>query len=68
MFFTVILCGVVYFGKYIFEKEGPLKTSQTVLIEEGSSVAQISNKLQANGIIGDEVGIGINDLIFQIGC
>ena len=67
VFFTVILCGIVYLGKYIFEKEGPLKTSQTVLIEEGSSVAQISNKLQANGIIGDEVGIGINDLIFRLG-
>ncbi|MEM9330248.1 MAG: endolytic transglycosylase MltG [Pseudomonadota bacterium] len=67
VFATVVLCGVVFLGKYIFEKTGPLQTAQTVLIEEGSSVAQISSKLIANGVIGDELGIGINDLIFRLG-
>ena len=33
VFATILLCGVVYLGKYIFEKEGPLNAPQTVLIE-----------------------------------
>ncbi|MEM9278316.1 MAG: endolytic transglycosylase MltG [Pseudomonadota bacterium] len=67
VFATILLCGVVFFGKYIFEKDGPLQTAQTVLIEEGSSVSRISSKLIANGVIGDDLGIGINDLIFRLG-
>ena len=67
VFATVILCGIVYMGKYVFEKEGPLKTPQTVLIEEGSSVSDISTQLQSNGVIGDKLVVGFNDLIFRLG-
>ncbi len=67
VFATVILCIIVYIGKYIFEKEGPLRSPQTVVIEEGSSVAQISSKLKSNGVIGDELVVGFNDLIFRLG-
>ena len=56
---TVAICGAGLIGKYWFEKEGPLRTSQTILIEEGNSVAQIARKLQTGGVID-------NDLIFRV--
>ncbi|MEM7216071.1 MAG: endolytic transglycosylase MltG [Pseudomonadota bacterium] len=67
VFATVALCGVVFIGKYVFEKEGPLQAPQTVLIEEGSSVARITRKLIANGVIGDDLGFGFSDAIFRAG-
>lgn len=54
VFFTLVLCAVAYFGKYTFEREGPLESAQTLVIEEGSSVSEISNKLLANGVIDNE--------------
>ncbi|MEL7430118.1 MAG: endolytic transglycosylase MltG, partial [Pseudomonadota bacterium] len=52
------LCAAAYFGKYWFERPGPLETARTLVIEEGSSVAQISSKLLSNGVID-------NDMIFR---
>ncbi len=54
IFLTLVLCVFGYYGKYTFEKRGPLDTAQTLLIEEGSSVVQISNKLLANGVIDSD--------------
>ncbi|MEO0328826.1 MAG: endolytic transglycosylase MltG [Pseudomonadota bacterium] len=56
---TIFLCGIAYLGKYLFEKDGPLRTAQTVFIEEGSSVARIASKLEDNGVID-------NSLIFRL--
>lgn len=55
---TVALCAIVYFGKYWFERPGPLKVAQTVVIKEGSSVGQISSQLVSNGVID-------NDFVFR---
>lgn len=55
---TIALCAAAYFGKYWFERPGPLETARTLVIEEGSSVAQISSKLLSNGVID-------NDMIFR---
>lgn len=55
---TVALCVVAFAGKYWFEKPGPLRTATTLVIEEGSSVSQISNKLVSNGVID-------NDIVFR---
>lgn len=51
---TILLCGAAYLGKRSFEQPGPLKTAQRVTIEEGTSVAGISQKLQINGVISNE--------------
>ena len=56
---TLAICAAGLIGKYWFEKPGPLKTSQTIMIEEGNSVAQIARKLQSGGVID-------NDMIFRI--
>lgn len=55
---TIALCAVAYFGKYWFEKPGPLEIAQTVVIKEGSSVGQISSQLLSNGVID-------NDFVFR---
>jgi len=55
---TIALCILAYLGKYWFEKPGPLQASTTLLIEEGSSVDRITNKLVNNGVID-------NGLIFK---
>ncbi len=56
---TLAICAAGLIGKYWFEKTGPLKTSQTIMIEEGNSVAQIARKLKAGGVID-------NDMIFRL--
>ncbi len=55
---TIALCAVVYLGKYWFERPGPLKVAQTVVIKEGSGVGQISSQLLSNGVID-------NDFVFR---
>lgn len=60
VFFTLLLCVVVFLGKRSFEQPGPLESARTLQIESGSSVAQITSKLRASGIID-------NDLIFRAG-
>ena len=60
VFSIILMCVVAFVGKYWFEQAGPLKTSQTLQIEEGMSVTRISDRLQANGIIE-------NGWIFQLG-
>lgn len=66
VFATVVLCVIVYLGKYTFEKPGPLESPQTVIIEQGSSVSEISSKLVSNGVIGNDLGF-LNDSIFRLG-
>ncbi len=56
---TIFMLGVAYLGKRTFEQAGPLETAQTVVIDEGMSVAQISSKLRSNGVIE-------NDWIFRL--
>jgi len=52
---TVAAVVVVFFvGKQSFEKPGPLDKRQTMVIKEGASLAQISQNLQARGIIDNE--------------
>lgn len=51
VFATLVLCALAYFGQYTFTKPGPLQTAQTLVIQEGSSVAQISERLLANDVI-----------------
>ncbi len=60
VFSTLLICAVVYLGKRSFEQPGPLETSQTLVVAEGSSVAKISDQLRVNGIIS-------NDMIFRAG-
>ncbi|MEM8650651.1 MAG: endolytic transglycosylase MltG [Pseudomonadota bacterium] len=54
IFVAIILVAVGYYGKHEFEKAGPLKTSQTLVIESGSSVQKIAAQLRENGVINDD--------------
>ena len=60
VFVVLGLCLIALYGKSEFEKDGPLDSSQTVVIKEGSSLSQISTQLLANGVID-------NGLIFNQG-
>lgn len=56
----VIAVSVIFFiGKQNFEKPGPLRTSQTIVIKEGSSLNKISQQLNARGIIDGDILFGI---------
>jgi UPF0755 protein len=55
---AVLLSILAYLGKYWFEKPGPLQTATTLVIEQGSSVTQITDKLVSNNVID-------NDLVFR---
>ncbi|MBL4725616.1 MAG: endolytic transglycosylase MltG [Rhizobiaceae bacterium] len=57
---SVIAVSVIFFiGKKNFEKPGPLRTSQTIVIKEGSGLNQISTQLNARGIIDSDILFGI---------
>lgn len=60
VFFTLVASGVVYFGKLRFEEPGPLQTTRTVVIREGSSLARIADQLEFNGVID-------NEFVFRLG-
>ncbi len=51
---------VLYFGEKRFLEEGPLQTARTIMIREGSSLADIASLLEARGIID-------NEFIFRVG-
>ncbi|MBL4890232.1 MAG: endolytic transglycosylase MltG [Rhizobiaceae bacterium] len=56
----VVAVSVIFFiGKKNFEKPGPLRTSQTIVIKEGASLNQISQQLNARGIIDGDILFGI---------
>jgi UPF0755 protein len=63
VFVAVLACGVVYFGKQAFEEAGPLQEARTVIIREGSSLARITEQLQAAGVIDS----GLASLTFNAG-
>ncbi|PCI04469.1 MAG: 4-amino-4-deoxychorismate lyase [Hyphomicrobiales bacterium] len=65
MVLGVITASVIFFvGKKSFEKPGPLRTSQTIVIKEGSGLNQISHQLNARGIIDGQF---LGDFLFGIG-
>jgi len=63
---TAMVLGVIgvislfFVGKQNFEKSGPLKTAQTIVVKEGASLSKISEQLLARGIID-------NELLFRYG-
>ena len=54
VFAAILACGTVYFGKQRFEEPGPLQTTRSVVIKEGSGLARIAQQLESNGIIDNE--------------
>jgi UPF0755 protein len=63
---TVLVLGAIggvalfYFGKQRFEEPGPLQTTRSIVVKEGSSLARIAEQLESGGIIA-------NELIFRVG-
>ncbi|MCB1462032.1 MAG: endolytic transglycosylase MltG, partial [Nitratireductor sp.] len=60
VFMAILASGLVYFGKMRFEEPGPLQTTRTLVVREGSGLARIADQLQLNGIID-------NEFIFRLG-
>lgn len=54
-----VASAAVYFGKLMVEEEGPLETTRTVVVREGSSVARIAAQLEAAGVIDSELAFRI---------
>ncbi|MCB1457829.1 MAG: endolytic transglycosylase MltG, partial [Nitratireductor sp.] len=54
VFAAILACGAVYFGKQRFEESGPLQSTRSVVIKEGSGLARIAQQLESNGIIDNE--------------
>jgi len=57
---VVLAVGAFYLGKVQFEQAGPLDTPHTVVIESGSSLQAIAEKLESNDVIS-------SNLIFRLG-
>ena len=55
VFATLAALAVLYFGKNKFQEPGPLDSSRTIVVREGSSLADISNQLEASGIVDSEM-------------
>lgn len=49
-----------YFGKVQFDEDGPLQKAKTIVIEEGSGLSTIADKLVSSGIIS-------SDFVFEQG-
>ncbi len=60
MLVFVVMILVFFYGKSVFETEGPLANAATYLIKEGQSVDQIARGLESRGIITDQ-------LVFKLG-
>ncbi|MEC9343189.1 MAG: endolytic transglycosylase MltG [Pseudomonadota bacterium] len=60
VFGAIVAGGLVYFGKLRFEEPGPLDTTRTLVIREGSSLDRIAEQLKASGVVD-------SDLIFRLG-
>ena len=45
--------GVVYWGKTVFDRPGPLTEDRTVVIPSGSTLDNIAETLESRGVIGD---------------
>ena len=60
VFATLFVLAGLYFGNVRFHEAGPLDATRSIVIKEGYSLAVISNKLQARGIVDSE-------LIFRMG-
>ncbi|MBO0346172.1 endolytic transglycosylase MltG [Roseibium limicola] len=56
-------CGL-YFGKQAFEQAGPLEEDTTVIISSGAGLSGITDRLQAQNVIDDNI---IDELLFNIG-
>ena len=46
---------VIHFGKTSLQEAGPLDTTRTVVVREGSSVARIAQQLESAGVIDSEL-------------
>ena len=55
VFATIAIIAVMFFGKNRFQEQGPLETPRTIVVREGSSLADISNQLEAKGIVDSEM-------------
>ena len=55
VFATLAIIAVLYFGKNKFQEAGPLDTPRTIVVREGSSLADISTQLEAKGIVDSEM-------------
>lgn len=60
VFLALLASTVFYFGKVTFEEKGNLTKAKTIIIEEGSSLGKIAQKLEAADIIS-------NNIIFEYG-
>lgn len=60
VFLVVLAGGAFYFGKREFERPGPSRTAETVLIKPSTGVREISTILEREGLISDA-------RVFQIG-
>lgn len=60
LLFNVALGGILYYGWYLFNNDGPLKQDTVLVLERGTGLRAIAKKLQNAGIIG-------NDLAFVLG-
>ena len=50
---TIAAFVAVWFGKQTFEGDGPLQTADTILVRPNSSVSEIADQLERNGMITD---------------
>lgn len=57
---TLVVLGVVYFGKLQFMEKGPLEENRTIVVRDGWSLARIAGHLESRGIISSQ-------LLFRLG-
>ncbi|PCJ90693.1 MAG: 4-amino-4-deoxychorismate lyase [Hyphomicrobiales bacterium] len=51
----IVFAGMLYYGKTIYEADGPLPSAKAVLIERGMNVQSIANLLDESGVIDNKV-------------
>ncbi len=55
IFLLIAFAGMLYYGKTLYEADGPLKSAKAVLIERGMNVQRIANLLDESGVIDNKV-------------
>lgn len=52
---VVLAGGGLYYGKTLYESEGPLQTAKTIVIERGMNVQAIANMLEEQNVIDNKL-------------